>query len=295
MATITVSSNPSTTGDTLTVNFTTDATDISDILISKDGGNSYQSATSFTTSSAVFDVTNWSNGTYSNCKLKCVYVEAGGGSGGSETPLPELTISKISDITEQEHTEFYIYYSTNRAVAKHEFSWDGGNMFYDKTNEIVTSNETNYKYLHDNHAGAQTYHMAIRLTDANGNSKKSNVFNVNLTPAPITINQINNMTVTKGQPFSVTYNTSIEAVKHEISWDEGKNYYDKTAEITSNGTTYTYKHDADSEHDTLPITIKVTDVNELLYIVLLVDDLLTEEVNELLYISLIFNHLPILH
>ena len=32
MATITVSSNPSTTGDTLTVNFTTDATNITDIL-----------------------------------------------------------------------------------------------------------------------------------------------------------------------------------------------------------------------------------------------------------------------
>lgn len=79
MATITVSSNPSTTGDTLTVNFTTDATNITDILLSKDGGSTYISATSFTKSSAVFNISNWDNGTYSNCKLKCVYTESGGG------------------------------------------------------------------------------------------------------------------------------------------------------------------------------------------------------------------------
>lgn len=81
MATITVSSNPSTTGDTLTVNFTTNATNISDILLSKDGGSTYISATSFTNSSAVFNISNWDNGTYNNCKLKCVYTETSSGEG----------------------------------------------------------------------------------------------------------------------------------------------------------------------------------------------------------------------
>lgn len=89
MATITVSSNPSTTGDTLTVNFTTDATNISDILLSKDGGSTYISATSFTNSSAVFNISNWDNGTYNNCKLKCVYTEYGGG----ENPDTYYTIA----------------------------------------------------------------------------------------------------------------------------------------------------------------------------------------------------------
>lgn len=89
MATITVSSNPSTTGDTLTVNFTTDATNISDILLSKDGGSTYISATSFTNSSAVFNISNWDNGTYNNCKLKCVYTETGGG----ENPDTYYTIA----------------------------------------------------------------------------------------------------------------------------------------------------------------------------------------------------------
>lgn len=93
MATITVSSNPSTTGDTLTVNFTTDATNISDILLSKDGGSTYISATSFTNSSAVFNISNWDNGTYSNCKLKCVYTE--NSSGDSEISTESGTFGAL--------------------------------------------------------------------------------------------------------------------------------------------------------------------------------------------------------
>ena len=39
MASVTVSANPSTTGNTLTVNFTTDATNITDVQLTKDGNN----------------------------------------------------------------------------------------------------------------------------------------------------------------------------------------------------------------------------------------------------------------
>jgi hypothetical protein len=177
MATITVSSNPSTTGDTLTVNFTTDATNITDILISKDGGSTYESATSFTSSKAVFNVSSWSNGTYSNCKLKCVYTE--GGSGGGETTPETLTISNISNITQPAQTEFYIEYSTNIAVAKHEVSWDGGHTFYDKTEDVI-ANGTSYKFKHDNSGTAGAYNMAIRVTTAKGTTKTSNVFTVTL-------------------------------------------------------------------------------------------------------------------
>ena len=175
MATITVSSNPSTSGDTLTVNFTTDATNITDILLSKDGGSTYISATSFTKSSAVFNVSSWNNGTYSNCKLKCVYTESGGG-GGEITP-ETLTISNISNITQPAKTEFYIDYSTNIAVVKHEVSWDGGSTFYDKTSDVESSG-TRYRFKHDNKANAGTYQMAIRVTTAKGTTKTSNVFNV---------------------------------------------------------------------------------------------------------------------
>lgn len=175
MASITVSSNPSTTGDTLTVNFTTDATNISDILLSKDGGSTYISATSFNSTSAVFNVSSWSNGTYSDCKLKCVYTESSSGGDTTET----LTISNISNITQNTKTSFYIEYTTNIAVAKHEVSWDGGHTFYDKTSE-VTSSGNNHKFLHDDKANAGTYNMAIRVTTAKGTTKTSNIFTVTL-------------------------------------------------------------------------------------------------------------------
>ena len=79
MASINVSNNPSSSNNTLIVNFTTDVTNITDIQISKDGGGSYISATSFNSTSATFDISSWENGTYTNCKLKCVYVQTAGG------------------------------------------------------------------------------------------------------------------------------------------------------------------------------------------------------------------------
>ena len=82
MASVTVSSNPSTTGNTLTVNFTTDATNITDVQITKDGSN-YSSATTFTNTSATFNVSSWPNGTYNNCYLKVIH--SGGSSGGGTT------------------------------------------------------------------------------------------------------------------------------------------------------------------------------------------------------------------
>lgn len=90
-----------------------------------------------------------------------------------------LTISNIGNITQTEQTEFYIDYSTNIAVTKHEVSWDGGKTFYDKTSD-VTSSGTTYKFKHDNKASAGTYQMAIRVTTAKGTTKTSNVFTVTL-------------------------------------------------------------------------------------------------------------------
>lgn len=74
MANITVSTNPSTANNTLTVNFTTDVTNITDVKLTKDGSN-YISATSFTNTSASFNVASWTNGTYNNCHLKAIYTE----------------------------------------------------------------------------------------------------------------------------------------------------------------------------------------------------------------------------
>ena len=90
MANLTISGSPSTTTDTITVNFTTDVSNISKVELSNDGGSTYISATSYTSSSAVFNVATWSNGTYNNCKLRLTYSESssGGGTtpGGGSTP-----------------------------------------------------------------------------------------------------------------------------------------------------------------------------------------------------------------
>ena len=100
MASLNISSSPSTTSNTITVNFTTDVSNISQVELSKDGGSTYISATSFTSSSAVFNVATWSNGTYNNCKLRLTYTDSssggttpGGGteSGGTETNPNILT------------------------------------------------------------------------------------------------------------------------------------------------------------------------------------------------------------
>ena len=89
MANVTVSTNPSTKNDTLTVDFTTDIDNITDVLLTKDGGT-YISATSFTNTSATFNVASWGNGIYDNCYLKVIYTEAssGGSTGGGSTEVP---------------------------------------------------------------------------------------------------------------------------------------------------------------------------------------------------------------
>lgn len=90
-----------------------------------------------------------------------------------------LTISNIANITQTPNTEFYIEYTTNIAVAKHEVSWDGGNVFYDKTTDVVV-NGASYKFKHDNKGSAGTYKMAIRVTTSSGETVTSNVFTVTL-------------------------------------------------------------------------------------------------------------------
>lgn len=90
-----------------------------------------------------------------------------------------LTISNIPNITQPAQTEFYIEYTTNIAVAKHEVSWDGGNVFYDKTTNVV-ANGTSYKFKHDNKGSAGTYKMAIKVTTSSGETVTSNVFTVTL-------------------------------------------------------------------------------------------------------------------
>ena len=136
----------------------------------------------WTVYSAVTNIDLTLSSYFARVKIFKIWIEKNStepGGGGGTTP-ETLTISNISNITQPAQTEFYIEYSTNIAVAKHEVSWDGGNMFYNKTSDVV-ANGTSYKFKHDNSGAAGVYNMAIRVTTASGTTKTSNIFTVTLT------------------------------------------------------------------------------------------------------------------
>ena len=83
---------------------------------------------------------------------------------------PKIVLNKISNMTVYKGQTFNILYSSNISAVKHEFSWDGGKTFWDKTNEILVENTVNYKYRHNADTNYDSFDMAIRVTDANGNT-----------------------------------------------------------------------------------------------------------------------------
>lgn len=241
MATITVTSNPSTTGDTLTVNFTTDVTNISDILLSKDGGSTYISATSFTKSSAVFNISNWDNGTYSNCKLKCVYTESGGGT---------------------TDTYYTITYTLNHATSSNSTKSIKKGSSY---STIVAANEGyNVKNISVVMGGTDISNTVIRGSNINIPNVTGNITitvtteAIPVTPETLTISNIANITQQEKTEFYIQYSTNIAVVKHEVSWDGGSTFYDKTSDVTAIGTTYKFKHDNKASAGTYKMAIRVT-------------------------------------
>ena len=241
MATITVSSNPSTSGDTLTVNFTTDATNISDILLSKDGGSTYISATSFTSSKAVFNVSSWDNGTYSNCKLKCVYTQSGGGT---------------------TDTYYTITYTLNQATSSNSTTSIKKGSSY---STIVAANEGyNLKSVSVVMGGTDISSSVVRGSNINIPNVTGNITitvtteAIVVTPETLTISNISNITQTEQTEFYIDYSTNIAVVKHEVSWDGGNTFYDKTSDVEASGTRYRFKHDNQGSAGTYQMAIRVT-------------------------------------
>ena len=207
MANLSIIGSPSTTNNNLIVNYSTDISDITNIEISNNGSN-YISATTFSNTSAIFDVSSWKNGTYNSCTLRVTY-----GKNGEET---QLLINNIGNITQIVGNSFYIQYSTNKAVTKHEVSWDGGSTFYDKTSD-VTSSGNNYSFHHDDKSSVGTYRMAIRVTTSSGETVTSNIFTLTITSGVSTdtyytvkynlnnaTSSNSNTTVKKGSSYSTT-------------------------------------------------------------------------------------------
>ena len=175
MASITVSNNPNTSNNTLTVYFSTDIlTSITNVQLSKDGGASYIDPISFNSTSASYDISSWGNGTYENCVLRVTYTESSSG-----TDNVKITLYNISNMTVDYDTPFNILYSSNIPAIKHEISWDGGSTFWDKTSEIIVENGVNYKYAHNAETNYSYFDMAIRVTDANGNTS-TKTFSINI-------------------------------------------------------------------------------------------------------------------
>ena len=157
---IKITSNVSTTNNYVTINYTADET-ITKIELTKDGTN-FITAINFSQVSALFNIESWGNGTYNNCYLRATVSE--------QSTAPVISLATINNMTINKGEVFNILYTTNIPAVKHEFSWNGGSTFWNKTSEIAVSNSTNYKYTHEAKTDVSSYNMAIRVTDANGNT-----------------------------------------------------------------------------------------------------------------------------
>lgn len=91
MATLNVTGNFSTSSNSLNVNYTTDAQNITKMEITKDDTN-FIIADSFTNSNAVFNVSTWDNGNYT-CKLRMTHTEA------TQSPLTFVQYKRLNDGT----------------------------------------------------------------------------------------------------------------------------------------------------------------------------------------------------
>lgn len=250
---IEVNQSISTTTRYVTIPYNCDET-VTKLELTKDGTN-FITAINFTQSEGVFNIESWPNGTYNNCYLRATV--------NVQETVPTISLATINNMTVNMGEAFNILYTTNIPAVKHEFSWNGGSEYWDKTNEISVSNSVNYKYTHEAKTDVSRYNMAIRVTDANGNTS-TKTFSITFTQqvAAIQLNNISDISTPKGKSFGISYSTNVTAVRHEFSWDGGNTYWDKTSEITTAGTyTYRYTHEAITDVNSYNMAIRVTDAN----------------------------------
>lgn len=74
----------------------------------------------------------------------------------------------------------------------------------------------------------------------------------------LTVSNIADITTVEKITFNIVYSTSKSVIKHEVSWDGGNTFYDKTSDVTSNNLTYTFTHDANANAGTYNMAIRVT-------------------------------------
>ena len=192
MENLAIPGSPSTTTNTVKVNFTTDVSNISKVELSNNSGNTYISATSFTSSSAVFNVATWTNGTYSNCKLRLTYSDSS--SGG--TTLGATTTNLL-----KEKTLINAYFNNN-------------------TGEVVTSGASAATGSLEDYipvtAGA-TYTFNCNMNGATLDNFRYGWYNSNKT-------YISYNTITSAPPFNITIPSGASYIRFHIVTDNNHTY-----------------------------------------------------------------------
>ena len=160
-----------------------------------------------------------------------------------------------------------VRYTTDaQNITKMEITKDGTNFI---TADSFTNNSAVFNVsTWDN--GTYTCKLRMTHTEATPDPTPTPTPDPTPTPTPtpdptpdptvkIALYKISNMTVDKGKTFNILYSSNISAVKHEISWDGGNTFYDKTSEIvTENTVNYKYSHNAETEYDSFNMAIRVT-------------------------------------
>ena len=169
MATLTVkNSTYSSTSTSITITFTTDVTP-TDVKLTKDGVN-WITATSYTSNSATFNISNWGKGTFTNCQLKVSYIEE---SSGGDTPETSLAITNITGGTFTISNNATITYTTNKAVTKHEYRMDKSYAYTDGSGKVTSSGNNHTMTFNAGELSVGTKNGSIRVTDANGNTTEA--------------------------------------------------------------------------------------------------------------------------
>ena len=135
----------------------------------------------------------------------------------------KINLNNINNMTVNKNESFYINYSTNISAVKHEFSWDGGETYWDKTNEIIAEDTINYKYSHQSETAHDYFDMSIRVTDANGNISIK-FFRIDFTSSD---SVLSNMTYGKGIDQTtavITNNPECWATINPIAVTQGQSY-----------------------------------------------------------------------
>ena len=263
MASITINnSSITTTSNTVTINYTTNVT-LSQVELTKDS-STWIKARTFSQTSASFDISSWTNGTYSNCKLRITYETV---TNYGQIVLSTSTISLNEGSSGSFTVKLDSAPTSNQVVSlsvnNSDCSLNKSSLTFTPSNYSETQSVT-ITGTHD----SSSYSDKTSTITASSNGATSKTINVTIknidtpvTADPITLTLASSMSCNKGEAFNITYSTNVEATKHELSMNGGYDYFQIYP--TSNGTNYTYSHEAINDTTWNPVyrTIRVTDAN----------------------------------